>query len=85
MGSDDIGDLWASGTFLKRSMKTRLSGAMVESDWEDATNYTGDESLNDFIQNTFTNVVRRAYFSALFLIGSTGEMIIGSAHCMRSV
>lgn len=49
----DRGDLWANGTFLKRSMKTRLSGAMVESDWENATNYTGDESLTDFINNTY--------------------------------
>ena len=57
----DRGDLWASGTFLKRSMKTRLTGAMVESDWEDATNYTGDESLNDFIQNTYNSAIADIY------------------------
>lgn len=57
----DRGDLWASGTFLKRSMKTRLSGAMVESDWEDATNYTGDESLNDFIENTYNSAIADIY------------------------
>ena len=57
----DRGDLWASGTFLKRSMKTRLSGAMVESDWENATNYTGDESLNDFIENTYNSAIADIY------------------------
>ena len=57
----DIGDLWASGTFLKRSMKTRLTGQMVESDWENATNYTGDESLNDFIENTYNSAIADIY------------------------
>lgn len=57
----DRGDLWASGTFLKRSMKTRLTGQMVESDWEDATNYTGDESLNDFIENTYNSAIADIY------------------------
>ena len=57
----DRGDLWANGTFLKRSMKTRLGGAMVESDWENATNYTGDESLNDFIQNTYNSAIADIY------------------------
>ena len=57
----DRGDLWANGTFLKRSMKTRLTGAMVESDWENATNYTGDESLNEFIQNTYNSAIADIY------------------------
>lgn len=57
----DRGDLWADGTFLKRSMETRLTGAMVESDWENATNYTGDESLDDFIRDTYNPAIANIY------------------------
>lgn len=53
----DEGDLWASGVFLKRCINSRTSGYFNESDWDDATNYTGDESLNAFIEGAFKDAM----------------------------
>lgn len=53
----DIGDLWANGTFLKRCVVARESGLYMPTDWGDATNYTGDENLNAFIDGAFKDAV----------------------------
>ena len=59
----DEGDLWASGTFLKvcKVGVHRASGKFVSSDWMDATEYTGDESLNKFIDGVFADTVSDIY------------------------
>ena len=49
----DVGDLWASGVFLKVCRTSRQSGIFSSSDWVNATEYTSDESLNDFIDGVF--------------------------------
>ena len=49
----DVGDLWTNGTDLKRCIKAKASGAYDSADWDKATNYTGDEALNNFIENTY--------------------------------
>lgn len=57
----DEGDLWASGTFLKRCINSRTSGRFLEGDWDLATNYTGDESLNAFVDGLFDSTVSDIY------------------------
>ena len=57
----DEGDLWASGVFLKRCIRSRTSGKYVASDWDLATNYTGDENLNAFIDCVFDETVSDIY------------------------
>ena len=57
----DAGDLWANGKDLKRCIKGRLSGAYVANDWALATNYTGDESLNYFIENVYKLAIADIY------------------------
>lgn len=57
----DEGDLWASGTFLKRCINSRASGNYTASDWDDATSYTGDESLNAFIDGVFASAISEIY------------------------
>ena len=57
----DIGDLWASGMFLKRCITARTSGTYNAADWDDATNYTGDENLNAFIDDVFADTVSDIY------------------------
>ncbi len=59
----DEGDLWASGTFLKvcKIGIHRTSGNFIYSDWMDATEYTGDESLNDFIDGVFADTISDIY------------------------
>ena len=54
----DIGDLWANGTFLKICLIPKgESATFAEADWDNATNYTGDENLNAFINGTFKDTV----------------------------
>lgn len=60
----DVGDLWASGTFLKRCIVARAAGGSIiyqASDWDLATNYTGDESLNAFIDGVFGDTISDIY------------------------
>lgn len=57
----DVGDLWASGIFLKRCITARTSGTYNAADWENATNYTGDENLNAFINGVFDETVSDIY------------------------
>ena len=57
----DVGDLWASGIFLKRCITARTSGTYNAADWDDATNYTGDENLNAFINGVFDETVSDIY------------------------
>lgn len=57
----DVGDLWANGTFLKRCIKSRTAGTYDAGDWDLATNYTGDESLNEFIDGVFGDTVSDIY------------------------
>ena len=57
----DVGDLWASGIFLKRCITARTSGTYNAADWENATNYTGDENLNAFIDGVFDETVSDIY------------------------
>lgn len=59
----DEGDLWASGTFLKvcKVGVHRTSGPYTASDWMNATDYTGDESLWDFIDGLFEDTVSDIY------------------------
>ena len=58
----DVGDLWASGTFLKRcNVAKTASQSYAASDWGNATNYTGDESLNAFIDGVFAKKVSDLY------------------------
>lgn len=51
----DVGDMWAQGSTgdLMRCIKSRATGAFQSSDWDKASKYTGDENLNDFIENTY--------------------------------
>lgn len=51
----DVGDMWAQGSTgdLMRCIKSRATGAFQASDWDKASKYTGDENLNDFIENTY--------------------------------
>lgn len=51
----DIGDLWAqgSGGDLMRCKVSRASGDYSASDWEKASKYTDDSSLNIFIDGVF--------------------------------
>lgn len=57
----DVGDLWTDGKDLKRCIKARSSGKFVDSDWGLATNYTGDESLNAFVDGLFDSTVSDIY------------------------
>ena len=59
----DVGDLWAQGDSgeLMRCGTSRQTGAFVSSDWVKATKYTGDENLNDFIQNTYDVAIADIY------------------------
>ena len=57
----DVGDLWASGTFLKRCITARTSGTYNAADWDLATNYTGDENLNAFINGVFYDSISDIY------------------------
>ena len=60
----DVGDLWASGTFLKRCIVARAAGDIIiyqASDWDLATNYTGDENLNAFIDGVFGDTISDIY------------------------
>lgn len=57
----DTGDLWANGTFLKMCIKSRTAGTYDPGDWDLATNYTGDESLNEFIDGVFGDTVSEIY------------------------
>jgi hypothetical protein len=45
----NIGDLWASGTVLKKCKTERLTGAYQAGDWELATGYTDDAVANSKI------------------------------------
>ena len=49
----DVGDLWTDGTDLKRCVVARASGNYDASDWGKATNYTGDENLNAFVNGVY--------------------------------
>ena len=54
----DVGDLWANGTFLKVCKNSKgKNAAYAESDWENATNYTSDESLHNFINGVFDETI----------------------------
>ena len=60
----DVGDLWANGMFLKRCIVARASGGSIifqASDWDLATNYTGDENLNAFIDGVFGDTISDIY------------------------
>lgn len=59
----DEGDLWANGTFLKvcRQGIHRTAGSFIDDDWMNATEYTGDESLNAFINGVFGDTVSDIY------------------------
>ena len=57
----DVGDLWASGTFLKRCIVAKASGYYAANDWGDATSYTGDENLNNFINGVFEEKISDIY------------------------
>ena len=54
----DVGDLWTNGTFLKVCKNPKgKNAAYAESDWENATNYTSDESLHNFINGVFDETI----------------------------
>ncbi len=54
----DVGDLWANGTFLKVCLTARGKNAtFVSSDWDNATNYTGDEALEEFVSGVFKDTI----------------------------
>ena len=54
----DEGDLWANGTFLKVCLTGKGDNTTFsEGDWANATNYTGDENLNAFIDGVFKDTV----------------------------
>ena len=58
----DVGDLWASGTFLKRCNVARAAGGSYQAaDWGLATNYTGDEKLEAFIDGVFGETITAIY------------------------
>ncbi len=50
-----VGDLWVQGASggIFRCKTTRLTGSYSSSDWELASNYTDDSSLNSFITNVY--------------------------------
>lgn len=57
----DKGDLWVkggvSGTDIMYCKASRASGVYVSSDWDKASDYTNDESLQDFIDGVFADLV----------------------------
>ena len=54
----DVGDLWANGTFLKVCLTAKGENATFDNaDWDDATNYTGDEALNEFVNGVFKETI----------------------------
>ncbi len=54
----DVGDLWANGTFLKVCLTARGKNAtFISSDWDNATNYTGDEALEEFVSGVFKDTI----------------------------
>ena len=54
----DVGDLWANGTFLKVCLTAKGENATFDkADWDDATNYTGDEALNEFVNGVFKETI----------------------------
>ena len=55
----DIGDLWVQGSNgdLYRCERKRDTGSFNSSDWGIGTKYTGDESLNTFIQTVYNPTI----------------------------
>lgn len=56
----DIGDLWTQGTSgdLMKCKVSRLSGNYNVNDWEKATKYTDDSSLNTFINGDYATSLK---------------------------
>ncbi len=55
----DVGDLWTQGPNggIYRCKVARQSGNYAASDWELASDYTNDEALEDFVDNTYTPTI----------------------------
>jgi len=55
----EVGDLWVQGVSgdIMRCKTSRLSGAYTASDWEKASKYTSDASLNSFINGTYSDAI----------------------------
>ena len=55
----DIGDLWVQGSSgdIMRCKTARSSGSYVSSDWERASKYTDDTTINNFINNEYANTI----------------------------
>lgn len=55
----EVGDLWVqgSGGGIYKCKTTRLTGSYSSSDWELASKYTDDSSLNTFINGAYNNQI----------------------------
>lgn len=66
------GDLWTDGTFLKRCVTTRTTGAYVAADWGMATNYDNTKTVIDGGVVT-SGTVQLAASDGMICAGITGE------------
>lgn len=51
----DIGDLWTDGSHIYKCVTAKVSGDYSEDDFDMATDYTNDDTVNTFIATTFTD------------------------------
>jgi hypothetical protein len=53
----DNGDLWSQGATgeIMICINTRLTGSYVSTDWDKASKYTDDSTINNFVNNVFGN------------------------------
>ena len=56
----DVGDLWVQGSTgdIMRCKTARATGAYTSTDWEKASKYTDDTSLNNFIDGEFASTIQ---------------------------